>query len=51
MITMIGMIRIGWSLEWVVVRMDFWMVKKDIRMARKVTMVVTVSKNLDFAEK
>ena len=33
-----------------VVRMDFWMVKKDIRMARKVTMVVTASKNLDFAE-
>ena len=33
-----------------VVRMDFWMVESDIRMARKVGMVVIVSKNLDFAE-
>ena len=33
-----------------VVRMDFWMVKKDIRIGRKVTLVVTVYKNLDFAE-
>ena len=41
------------KLVWIViinVNMDFWMVKRDIRMARKVTMVETASKNLDFSE-
>ena len=42
------------KLVWIViinVNMDFWMVKRDIRIARKVGEVVTVSKNLDFAKR